>query len=414
MANKEETIALVIGLFLLGIVLFVGSMTLALILCGVYALGIIGVPRYLKMEVVEKKIIPVNLWSALFMVVFLGFGLLGLPGLADLDDAKDAWTPDGLTKLSSGVGDAVIYPNYWNNGSDYAESGNYYYVDPALYTDHYHALQVYIDEGAAGLRGPDGNSAQVATVSSGSVTFSDVEVVTGQNLGIVYIYDSTPAAAEWPSMLWKDITVSAPDDDDSDNNHKLTGSVLRIAKLGTLDSYDTENNDIAQYLYKGSTTTAEANKLATFWARPQTEGTVIRDTYFYVETDSTSDSQIDHIKIAGTVYQFSSWIDISDASATYREAKESKQATGNTLYAVAVVPAMEYVSSTAGTPDSKGKVEIEIQWDFPSMAVNTSMMTYIYGVPQGAGGADMHYSASANPLLTFNATTQVGASTAWT
>lgn len=411
--NKEQTLAMVIGLIILGIVIIIGNETVAIIFAVIYGLGVIGVPKALKLEGLQKAI-PINLVSTLFMVVFLGLGLLGLPGLADLDDAKDAWTPDGLTKLSSGVGDAVIYPNYWNNGSDYAESGSYYYVDPALYTDHYNALQVYVDEGAAGLRGPDGNAAQVATVSSGSVTFSDVEVVTGQTIGIVYIYDSTPAAAEWPCMLWKDIVVSAPDDDDSDNNHKLTGSVLRIARLGALDSYNLHNTDITGYKYKGATTTTESNKETSFDARPTTEGDVIRDMYIFVETDSTMDSQIDHIIIAGTTYTFSSWIAIDDASATWKEVKESKQASANNLYAVATVPLMEYVSSTAGTPNKKGEVEITVQYDFPSMAVNTSALFYVYGVAEGAGGADMHYSAAANPLFTYNGTTQTGVTSDWT
>jgi len=411
--NKEETIALVGGLLLVGLVVLINSQTVALILAGIYLVAIIGLFKAMKLEGLQKAI-PINLWSTIFMVGFLGMGLLGIPSVVDLEDARDTWTPDAFSELSSGVGDAVVHPNYWNNGSDYAESGSYYYVNPSLYTDHYQVLQVYIDEGAAGLRGPDGNAAQVATVSSGSVTFSDVEVVTGQNIAIAYIYDSTPAAAEWPCMLWKDIVVSAPDDDDSDNNHKLTGSVLNIARLGALDSYNYEATDITGYKYKGSTTTAESNKEITFDARPTTEGDVIRDMYVFVETDSTSDAQIDHITIAGTTYTFSSWIAIDDASSTWKDVKESKQATGNNLYAVATVPLMEYVSSTAGTPDRKGQVEMTVQYDFPSMAVNTSTLFYVYGVCEGAGGSDMHYSASANPLFTYNGTTDTLASTAWT
>lgn len=414
--NKEQTLAMVGGLLLVGLVILINSQTVAIILGVIYLAAIIGVFKAVKLEGMVK-FIPINLVSTLFMVGFIGMGLMGIPGMAgigDMDDMRDALTPGGLTSVSAGVGDAVIYPNYWNNGSDYAESGSYYYVDPALYTDHYQALQVYVDEGAAGLRGPDGNAAQVATVSSGSVTFSDVEVVTGQNIGIVYIYDSTPAAAEWPCMLWKDIVVSAPDDDDSDNNHKLTGSVLNIARLGALDSYNYENTDVTGYKYKGATTTAESNKEISFDARPTTEGDVIRDMYVFVETDSTMDAQIDHITIAGTTYAFSSWIAIDDASATWKEVKETKQATGNNLYAVATVPLMEYVSSTAGTPDRKGQVEMTVQYDFPSMAVNTSALFYVYGVAEGAGGADMHYSAAANPLFIYNGTTDTTASTAWT
>ena len=411
--NREQTLAMVGGLVLVGLVILINNQTIALILAGIYFAAIIGIFKAMKLTGLNKAI-PINLVSTLFAVGFLGMGLLGIPGLADIDEAKETWAPDALTKLSMGVGDAVIYPNYWRNGSDYAESGSYYYVDPTLYADHYQALQVYIDEGAAGLRGPDGNAAQVSSVSSGSVTFSDVEVVTGQNIGVVYIYDSTPAAAEWPCMLWTDIVVSAPDDDDSDNNHKLTGSVLNIARLGALDSYNYENTDITGYKYKGATTTAESNKEISFDARPTTEGDVIRDMYVFVETDSTMDAQIDHITIAGTTYAFSSWIAIDDASATWKEVKESKQATANNLYAVATVPLMEYVSSTAGTPDRKGQVEMTVQYDFPSMAVNTSALFYVYGVCEGAGGADMHYSAAANPLFTYNGTTGFGETTAWT
>lgn len=409
--NKQESTALIFGLVLMGIVIYLNNQTIALILAGVYFVALIGVFKTMKLTIMQK-IIPINLWSTLFAVGFLGIGLLGIPSLADVEGVD--FLPDEFRELSMGVGDAVVYPNYWKNGSDYAESGSYYYVNPALYTDHYNVLQVYIDEGAAGLRGPDGNAAQVATVSSGSVTFSDVEVVSGQNIGIAYIYDSTPAAAEWPCMLWKDITVSAPDDDDSDNNHKLTGSVINIARLGTLDSYNYEATDITGYLYKGSTTTAESNKEISFDARPTTEGDVIRDMYVFVETDSTSDAQIDHITIAGTTYAFSSWIAIDDASSTWKDVKESKQATTNNLYAVATVPLMEYTSSIAGTPDRKGQVEMTVQYDFPSMAANNSMLFYVYGVPEGAGGADMHYSAAANPLFTYNGTTWTTASTAWT
>ena len=409
--NKQESTALIFGLVLMGIVIYLNNQTIALILAGVYFVALVGVFKTMKLTSMQK-IIPINLWSTLFAVGFLGIGLLGIPSLGDVADVD--FLTDEFRELSTGVGDAVVYPNYWKNGSDYAESGSYYYVNPALYTDHYNVLQVYIDEGAAGLRGPDGNAAQVATVSSGSVTFSDVEVVTGQNIGIAYIYDSTPAAAEWPCMLWKDIIVSAPDDDDSDNNHKLTGSVINIARLGTLDSYNYEATDVTGYLYKGSTTTAESNKEISFDARPQTEGDVIRDMYVFVETDSTSDAQIDHITIAGTTYAFSSWIAIDDASSTWKDVKESKQATTNNLYAVATVPLMEYTSSIAGTPDRKGQVEMTVQYDFPSMAVNNSMLFYVYGVPEGAGSADMHYSASANPLFTYNGTTESTASTAWT
>ena len=409
--NKEETTGLIFGLILMGIAIILNNQILSLILAGIYLVAIIGLFKAMKMEGLQKAI-PINLWSTIFMVGFLGIGLLGVPSLGDVADVD--FMPDEFRELSSGVGDLVVHPNYWNNGSDYAESGSYYHVNPALYTDHYQALQVYIDEGAAGLRGPDGNAAQVSTVSSGSVTFSDVEVVAGQNIGVVYIYDSTPAAAEWPCMLWKDIVVSAPDDDDSDNNHKLTGSVLNIARLGTLDSYNYEATDITGYKYKGSTTTAESNKEITFDARPTTEGDVIRDMYVFVETDSTSDAQIDHITIAGTTYAFSSWIPIDDASSTWKDTKESKQATTNNLYAVATVPLMEYISSTAGTPDRKGQVEMTVQYDFPSMAVNNTMMFYVYGVCEGAGGSDMHYSAAANPLFTYNGTTDYAASTAWT
>ena len=414
--NKEDTMALVGGLLLLGLVILINSQTVAIIVGVIYLAAILGVFKAVGLKSMQT-VIPINLVSTLFMVGFIGMGLLGIPGVADLgdmDDMRDALTPDDLKKLSMGVGDAVIYPNYWRNGSDYAESGSYYYVNPALYTDHYNVLQVYIDEGAAGLRGPDGNAAQVATVSSGSVTFSDVEVVTGQNIAVAYIYDDTPAAAEWPCMLWKDITVSAPDDDDSDNNHKLTGSVLTIARLGTLDSYNYEATDITGYKYKGATTTAESNKEITFDIRPSTEGDVVRDMYVFVETDSTMDAQIDHITIAGTTYAFSSWITIDDASATWKEVKESKQATANNLYAVATVPLMEYVSSTAGTPDRKGQVACTVQYDFPSMAVNTTALFYVYGVAEGSGGADQHYSASANPLFIYNGTTDTTVSTAWT
>ena len=409
--NKEETIALVIGLLLLGVVIILDSQAIALILAGIYLVAIIGIFKTMKLASLQT-IFPINLWSTLFMVGFLGMGLLGIPSLADVDGVD--FLPDEFRELSTGVGDVVIYPNYQKNGSDYAESGSYYYVNPSLYANHYDVLQVYIDEGAAGLRGPDGNAAQVATVSSGSVTFSDVEVVTGQNIAVAYIYDSTPAAAEWQCMLWKDITVSAPDDDDSDNNHKLTGSVLNIARLGTLDSYNYEATDVTGYKYKGATTTAESNKEISFDARPTTEGDVIRDMYVFVETDSTSDAEIDHITIAGTTYAFSSWIPIDDASSTWKDVKESKQATANNLYAVATVPLMEYTSSIAGTPDRKGQVEMTMQYDFPSMAVNTSMLFYVYGVAEGAGGADQHYSASANPLFTYNGTTDTTASTAWT
>ena len=408
--NKETQIGLIAGFIITAIVLLIGSQTLAWIAAIMYGITVLGIPKLMKLDIFNK-FIPVNIFTIIFTVVLLLFAAMGWPtmpsGLSDI-------MPDDLSTGNSGVGDAVIHPNYGNNGTDFAASGTYYLLQTGAYVDEYEMLQVYIDEGASGLIGPDGGVAQSATVSSGDVTFSDYEAYDGELLTVGYIFDSTPAAADWPAMLFTDISVVEVDDDDSDNNHKLSGSSINIWRLGALDSYDWEGTDRAGYKYKATTTTTESNKMVEFYARPTTEGDEIPDIYYYVETDTTFDANVDFIEIAGTIYNFGAWIDINDAAQTWTEAKESKQSTTNYLYAVASVPVQRYVSSTAGVPDDKGQARIKIQYDVPSMAVNTSINMYVYGVPQGAGGSDMHYSAAANPLFELNVTTQTGVTSAFT
>jgi hypothetical protein len=404
--KKQETTALVAGLIVLGIVVFIlESQTIALILAAVYGAAILGIFKMLNVK--TDNIIPLNIFSIFLMLIFLGFGLMGSPSMADVGIPHISPTASGHV---TGVGDVVIHPNYGYNGSDFAESGTFYLLKNGEYNDHYEMLQTYIDEGASGLIGPCGNVAQSATVSSGDVTFSDYEGYDGELLTIGYIYDSTPAAADWPAMLWTNIKIDAVDDDDSDNNHKLSGSVINLWRLGDLDSYNWAGTDITGYKYKATASTPESNKPIEFYARPAAEGDECRDVYYYVETDSTFDSNVDHIEIAGTTYQFGSWIDIADASADWTESKETKQSTSNYLYAVGSVAEQQYVSSVAGTPDRKGQALITVQYDVPSMAANNSMLLYVYGVPEGAGGADMHYSAAANPLFTLNVTTETSLS----
>ena len=54
--NKQETIALVIGLFLLGAVLILGNETIALILAGTYFLAIIGLFKAMKLKKASEPI----------------------------------------------------------------------------------------------------------------------------------------------------------------------------------------------------------------------------------------------------------------------------------------------------------------------------------------------------------------------
>ena len=398
--SKESWLGLFLGIIVLGIVLAVGSQPIAWVVGIIYAAAVLGLFKLVGLSQTDK-FIPVNIFSFLIAVILIMFAATGFAG-AKMPDVGFPELDTGAT----GIGDVVLHPNYGYNSSDFAESGSFYLLKNGLYADQYEMLQVFVDESSSGLIGPDGKIAQKTTVSSGDVTFKDIEAFSGEQLTIGYIYDSTPASGEWPAMLWTDVTVAAIDDDDSDNNHKLSGSVVDMWRMGALDSYDWENTDRAGYKYDATTTTAESNKQISFDSRPTTAGDECRDVYYFVETDANSDANIDHIEIAGTVYTFGSWIDIGDASSTWTGVKESKQATANNLYAVAQVPLQRYVSSTVGTPDSYGNAEITIQYDVPSMADNTSMLTYVYGVPQGAGGSDMHYSAAANPLFVHNASTE--------
>ena len=405
---KKETSTAVLWLVVLAGVVFFGAQSIALLIAAVFAAGIIGIFKMLKITQLSK-LFPLNLFTIFLALMFLGFGLMGAP---DTDGIGLPSIPTGLSTGVTGVGDVVIHPNYGKNGTDWAEStGAFYLLDANRYNTYYDVLQVYIDEGAAGLIGPDGNTAQSASVSSGDVTFSDYEATSGETIAVAYIYDSTPAAAEYPAMLWKDITIVEVDDDDSDNNHKLSGSVVNLWRLGALDSYNWAGTDVTGYLYKASNETTESNKQVEFYVRPNTEGDEVRNVFYYVETDSTFDANIDFIEIAGTTYQFGSWIDIADASSVWTESKESKQTAANYLYAIGSVPSQRYVSSIAGTPDDKGQVLITLQYDVPSLS-NATQTMYVYAVPEGTGGSDMHYSAAANPVFTMNVTS-IQVTTAW-